>query len=246
MKSEYILGKIRHSREVIKLIYHLRLYDRSEVAKERRKIISFYDTYGEKAAKEAFGADRKLIYLWRKRIKARGGLNGLVPDSQAPKNPRRSKIDARIIGFIKEKREFVPRMSKKKLKPLLDEFCQKEDLSIISVATVGRVIKRNKFFFYKTGRAYLEREGVKHVFIYPHSPEVNGVVERFNRTLNEDFFEPNFHLIYDPKAYNQKPAEYMIYYNCQRQHESLNNMIPTDYLIQKGGMSNMLWTCTKI
>lgn len=114
MKSRCILGKIRHSREVIKLISHLRMFDRSKVAKERQKIISFYDTYGEKATYQAFGVNRKLVYLWRKRIKVRDGLNGLVPHSQAPKNPRRSRIDAMIIEFIRSKREFVPRMSKKK------------------------------------------------------------------------------------------------------------------------------------
>ncbi|KKP38331.1 MAG: hypothetical protein UR29_C0016G0001, partial [Candidatus Woesebacteria bacterium GW2011_GWC2_33_12] len=32
--------------------------------------------------------------------------------------------------------------------------------------------------------------------------------------------------------------------NCQREHESLNNMTPTNYLIQEGGMSNMLGTYT--
>jgi transposase InsO family protein len=350
MKSEYFLGKIRHSRGVMKLISHLRMFDRSAVAKERQKIISLYEAYGEKMTKEAFGVDRKLIHLWKKRVKERKGLQGLSPGSQAPKNPRRSKIDIRIVEYIRTQREFVPKMSKKKLKPLLDEFCRKESLSAISTATIGRVIKRNHFFFYKAGRvyhnpeskwakdslktrkkarirhtpkpagigyiqmdtvekiidgrkwylyqaidvkgksalsltyktlnsqnsvdffkklvyvlpykikvvqtdngkeflkdfrAYLERQGVKHLFIYPHSPRINGVVERFNRTLNEDFFEPNLHLIHDQKAYNQKLAEYMIYYNCQRQHESLNNMTPIDYLIQKGGMSNMLWTCTK-
>jgi len=43
MKSEYFLGKIRHSRGVMKLISHLRMFDRSAVAKERQKIISLYE-----------------------------------------------------------------------------------------------------------------------------------------------------------------------------------------------------------
>jgi len=47
MKSEYVLGKIRHSKEVIKLISHLRRYDQSEVAKERQKIIAFMKLTGK-------------------------------------------------------------------------------------------------------------------------------------------------------------------------------------------------------
>ena len=34
-------------------------FDENETAKQRMKIIRFYENYGEKAVKEAFGADRK-------------------------------------------------------------------------------------------------------------------------------------------------------------------------------------------
>lgn len=350
MKSEFVLGKIKASKEVINLISHLKRYDKSEVAKERKRIIDFYDIHGEVATKEAFGVDRKLIYIWKRRIKQRKGLQGLVPGSQAPKCPRRSKIDPRIVGFIKAQREFIPRMSKKKLKPLLDGYCRKNNLPTVSEATIGRIIKRNSLFFYKTGKAYhnpsskwaqnevkrrkktriryapkpktlgyiqmdtvekivdgtrwymyqaidvkgksalsltykhlnskntvdffkkfiqilpyeahtvqtdngkeflkhfrvyLKKQNIKHVFIYPRMSKVNGTIERFNRTIQEDFIDPNLHLIYNQKQYNQNLAKYMIYYNCQRVHESLNNMTPTNYLVQKEGVSNMLRSYTK-
>lgn len=98
--------------------------------------------------------------------------------------------------------------------------------------------------FLKEFRKYLQKQNIKHLFIYPRCPRINGVVERFNRTLKEDFIEPNLHLIYNQKQYNKNLAKYMIYYNCQRPHESLNNMTPTTLLIQKGGMSKMLRSYT--
>jgi len=99
--------------------------------------------------------------------------------------------------------------------------------------------------FKKEFKKYLSKNKIIHVFTYPRCPKVNGVVERFNRTLKEDFIEPNLHLIYNQKQYNKNLAKYMIYYNCQRPHENLNNMTPTTFLIQKGGMSKMYRARTK-
>jgi len=44
------------------------------------KIRKFYEEYGEKATKEAFGADRKVISRWKMRPKeGEGNLTGLIP-----------------------------------------------------------------------------------------------------------------------------------------------------------------------
>lgn len=342
-------SKLPISKGVVKLVSHLRLYDKSEIAVQRQKIILFYEKYGEKASKQAFGVDRKLVYIWKKRIRERKGLQGLVPDSTKPKTLRHPRINPKIIEFIKEQREFVPRMSKKKLKPQLDVYCRQNNLPTVSTPTIGRIIKRNNLFFDKSGKVYhdpgsghakrgqikakvkrvryapkpkdlgyiqmdtvekiidgkkwymyqaidvkgksalsltykklnskntvdffkkfiytlpykvttvqtdngkefkkhfkkyLSEQQIIHVFTYPKCPKVNGVIERFNRTLNEDFIEPNMHLIYNQKQYCKNLAKYMIYYNCLRPHESLNDMTPTTFLIQKGGMSKMLRSYT--
>ncbi len=99
--------------------------------------------------------------------------------------------------------------------------------------------------FLKDFRIYLEKQKIKHIFIYPRMSKINGVVERFNRTIQDDFIDPNLHLVYNQKQYNNNLAKYLIYYNLQRPHESLNDMTPIDYLIKQKGMSNMLWTYTK-
>ena len=59
----------KNYRECLNMLERLRQFEGSEIAKERLKIIEFYKKYGEKATKEAYGADRKVISRWRKRIK---------------------------------------------------------------------------------------------------------------------------------------------------------------------------------
>jgi hypothetical protein len=44
---------IPHWKEVREMIQHLRRFDSSDIAKERLKIISYYQKYGERATKEA-------------------------------------------------------------------------------------------------------------------------------------------------------------------------------------------------
>ena len=50
------------------MLYSLRNFDANEIAQQRMKIIRFYEKYGEQATREAFGANRKVISRWRKRI----------------------------------------------------------------------------------------------------------------------------------------------------------------------------------
>ena len=68
--------------------------------------MNFYEKYGKKATKEAFGADRKLISKWRKRIKDNNGnLQALIPISTKPDKFRTSTIDYKIIEEIKSIRQ---------------------------------------------------------------------------------------------------------------------------------------------
>jgi len=92
---------------------------------------------------------------------------------------------------------------------------------------------------------YLFKRKIPHWFIYPRCPKINGVVERYQRTLQEEFLEPNLDLIYHPKLFNDKLVDYLLFYNTKRVHESLGFKSPLDYLIEKGGMSKKSVTCTK-
>ena len=331
------------------MISHMRRFDSSTVAKERLKIIQFYAKYGESATKEAFGVDRKTLYVWRKRFNgSKGKVTSLIPYSTAPKKVRSIQVDPRILLFLKSLREAHPRLGKRKIKPIIDAYCRENGLAIYSEAKIGRLIKFHHLFYQKQGRlyhnpgseyaktkrrvkrervryspkpedfgyiqmdtvvrlvdgikyyfysaidtkgkfalflpyknlnssntldffkkliyicpfrisivqtdngleflgvfdSYLMAQGVPHVFTYPRCPKINGVVERFNRTIQDEFIDKNLYLIHEPKEFSSKLTNYLLFYNQQRVHQSLGYMTPLNYLCTKGGMSKKYWTRT--
>jgi len=84
--------------------------------------------------------------------------------------------------------------------------------------------------FLKDFDEYLETLSIKHEFIYQKHPKVNGVVERFNRTVQEEFIERNDEYMYNPEKFNQKLTNYLIWYNTKRPHYSLGQVSPMEYM----------------
>ena len=332
------------------MIAGLRKFDENEVAKERLKIIEFYQKHGEKTTKEAFKVDRKLIYVWKKKLRDNNNhLSVLVPLSTRPGRTREMVTDPRVVDFIKETREKHPRLGKEKIKPLLDSYCREVNIPSISESTIGKVIKRHHFFFQKLGRIYhdpaskwaqgkarkkkrlrikhapkpqdfghlqadtvtlfvdqikryifsiidvklkfsfslaykslnsrnskdffrkaeqvyplkikslqtdngleflgkldqhLAKKNIPHFFIYPRCPRINGVVERYQRSLKEEFVNHNLDFIHDLSLFNQKMVEYLVWYNTERVHQSLGLKTPVDYLVSEGLMSKKCVTST--
>ena len=328
--------------------YSLYRYDTTKVAKHRLEAINFYEEFGLKAAKKAFKVSKTSLYRWKKTLKdSQGRLSSLVPISTKPKTVRRMFTDPKIVVHIKALREKHPRLGKEKIKPLLDEYCQEIGIPPISESTIGRVIKKNNFFYQKSGRTYhdpasgwarnkrkkrlrvkhppkhkefghfqldttvkfvdglkryfisaidvklkfsfsvcysslnsrnskdlikkleqvypfkiksiqtdngleflgecdgyLKKKNIPHFFIYPRCPRINGCIERYNRTLKEEFINYHLDLIYTPNLLNQKMVEYLIFYNTKRVHKSLGLKSPMDYLVSNGYLSHMSWTHT--
>lgn len=79
---------------------------------------------------------------------------------------------------------------------------------------------------------YLTQQQLTHYFSYPRSPKVNGYIERFNRTLQEEFIERCDAWWYDLTAGDQKLTNYLAWYNAQRPHASLGYQPPLAYLQQ--------------
>lgn len=80
--------------------------------------------------------------------------------------------------------------------------------------------------------SFVEQQQIEHVFSYPHSPKVNGTVERFNRTIQEEFINRCDELWYDVPTFNAKLTKYLAWYNTQRPHHSLKLQSPLQYLQQ--------------
>lgn len=84
--------------------------------------------------------------------------------------------------------------------------------------------------FFKTFHQYLEAEEIKHQFIYPKSPKINGVVERFNRTIQEEFINRNDEIYFDLEAFQVKLTGYLDWYNNKRPHASLGYLSPIQFI----------------
>jgi len=93
--------------------------------------------------------------------------------------------------------------------------------------------------------AQLKKDNIPHYFIYPRCPKIDTFIERYNRTLQDEFIDPNLHLIHDKGVFGHKLSDYIIYYNSQRPHHSLNLKSPLQYFMDEGGMSQMSLTYTR-
>lgn len=74
--------------------------------------------------------------------------------------------------------------------------------------------------------------GITHEFIYPRSPKINGMVERFNRTVQEECIERTDEAFYDPERFKKKLTDYLTWYNTKRPHMSLRLQTPIQVLQQ--------------
>jgi transposase InsO family protein len=66
-----------------------------------------------------------------------------------------------------------------------------------------------------------------HFHNYPRSPKMNACVERFNRTLDEEFLQYHKPLMRDdPKVFNNKLIDWLLWYNGERPHYALGQVSP--------------------
>lgn len=79
---------------------------------------------------------------------------------------------------------------------------------------------------------HLEVRGIIHLFTYPHCPKINGVVERFNRTIQEEFIERFLDWNINPEKGDLKLTSYLSWYNEVRPHASLKYLAPLKYAEQ--------------
>jgi transposase InsO family protein len=124
-------------------------FDLSEKAKFRLHVLSVLAKGGWKSVHIAFPKlSRATVYRWKKTYEqSRKKLNALVPRSTRPHRLRQMQTPLPLLKLIRSLRETYPRMGKAKLKLFVDAFCQEKGLPSLSASTIGKVIKRNHFFF---------------------------------------------------------------------------------------------------
>ena len=104
----------------------------------------------------------------------------------------------------------------------------------------------NGLEFLGSFNCYLDQRQIKHLFIYPRCPKINGFIERSNRSLKEEFINDNIDLlITDLDLFNRKLIEHLVWYNTVRPHQTLNFMSPIDYLLKRYPESQMYTAHTR-
>ena len=89
--------------------------------------------------------------------------------------------------------------------------------------------------------------GMTHFHTYPRSPKMNAHVERFNRTLDEEFLRYHRALLRDDvRAFNEKLVEWLLWYNGERPHYALGQIAPFRFMMLSlpVGECHMWWTDT--
>ncbi len=114
---------------------------------------------------------------------------------------------------------------------------------------IKRVQTDNGLEFEKYFREYLDTRNITHFHNYPRCPKMNAFVERFNRTIQEDFINWNLMTLSDDlNTFNTKLMDWLLWYNTKRPHESLGMVSPLKYIVMTlpAKKSHMWWTRTDI
>jgi transposase InsO family protein len=107
------------------------------------------------------------------------------------------------------------------------------------------VLSDNGSEFEKAFAQTIKARQIERWYTYPKSPRMNAHVERFNRTLQESFVDDHEALLFtDLALFNQKLADWLIFYNTQRPHFALGQQPPLSSLLQHQPECQRWWTHT--
>ena len=92
--------------------------------------------------------------------------------------------------------------------------------------------------FHKHFQSAVDGLGLSHYWSRPKTPKDNAILERFNRTLKDEFLrQGNRHT--DPTVFNRNLTEWLVYYNSIRPHQSLNYLTPLAFAEQTMNLHTM-------
>ncbi|WP_038471648.1 integrase core domain-containing protein [Acidithiobacillus caldus] len=92
----------------------------------------------------------------------------------------------------------------------------------------------------------LTEQQIARWYTYPKTPKMNAHAERFNRTIQESFVDYHEDLLFtDLARFNQKLAEWLVFYNAERPHHRLGQQPPLSFLLQHQPQCQRWWTHTE-
>lgn len=113
---------------------------------------------------------------------------------------------------------------------------------------VRRVQTDNGSEFAKHFDDYCQKNSLTHYFNYPHHPQSNSHLERFNRTVQEQCVSIYLDYLDQPDDFNRELMDYLIWYNTEKPHRGIGKLPPLRYYLENflaPQKSNMLWTLTE-
>lgn len=106
-------------------------------------------------------------------------------------------------------------------------------LLLVCPFPVAEVQTDNGSEFAKYFRDACVREGITQYHTYPRTPKMNAHIERFNRTVSEDCIMRHRDVLRDDvHRFNEILVDWLLWYNCERPHQSLGMLSPLQYIVQ--------------
>lgn len=121
-----------------------------------------------------------------------------------------------------------PRCNQKTALQFLDYFLARLPFRVEVIQTDNGAEFGSQFHYHVLDR------GIRHVYIKPATPRLNGKVERSHRIDQEEFYRMlNGVVIDDTRLFNDKLQEWEDFYNYSRPHGGLDGQTPYERLKQK-------------
>ncbi|MFH1792555.1 MAG: integrase core domain-containing protein [Patescibacteria group bacterium] len=105
-----------------------------------------------------------------------------------------------------------------------------ENLALMLPVPIQTIQTDNGSEFLGVFNHYCRENEIKHHFTYPKHPKVNGVVERFNRSIQEEWLNIYQDEMAEPALINQRIVEYLLFYHNDRIHEGLGDRTPASII----------------
>jgi transposase InsO family protein len=109
-----------------------------------------------------------------------------------------------------------------------------QELEKIFPGKIKAVQSDNGSEFHKYFMQYLQEKKITHYWNYKGKPFKQGHIEKFNRTIQEEFVDYNEEWLDNVDEFNVKLIQWINWYNTKRYHWGLNLMTPVDYLLTNG------------
>lgn len=113
----------------------------SEAAKQKLRILVFWEKHGLEATLDAHGVKERTLYDWKKKLReSEGKPEALNDKSRAPKHTRTRSWHPDVLEEVRRIRKMHPNLGKEKVFVHLQAFCRNANLACPKARTIGRLI----------------------------------------------------------------------------------------------------------